>query len=81
MSTQATAKNGKAARRNDGPQQEPKPPFPRQHQKKPGLEDEMKPRPRYGGPRYRGGEAGGENRSDHRRRQRNRPGGGESICS
>ena len=32
---------------------EPKPPFPPQHQKKPGLESEMKPRPRYEAAQYR----------------------------
>jgi NAD(P)-dependent dehydrogenase (short-subunit alcohol dehydrogenase family) len=34
----------------------PKPPFPAQHQAKPGLEAEMKPRPRYEAPGYRGSE-------------------------
>jgi hypothetical protein len=33
--------------------QEPKPPFPKQHQDKPGLETEMQPRPRYQAPAYR----------------------------
>jgi len=32
---------------------QPKPPFPQQHQAKPGLESKMKPRPRYEGPTYR----------------------------
>src|SRR3954468_6427018 len=32
----------------------PKPPFPAQHQRKPGLEAEMEPRPRYRAPTYRG---------------------------
>ena len=32
---------------------EPKPPFPPQHQAKPGLESEMRPRPRYEAPNYR----------------------------
>jgi NAD(P)-dependent dehydrogenase (short-subunit alcohol dehydrogenase family) len=31
-----------------------KPPFPEQHQPKPGLEAEMEPRPRYDAPHYRG---------------------------
>ena len=35
-------------------QQEPKPPFPKQHQDKPGLESEMKPRPNYKAPLYKG---------------------------
>jgi NAD(P)-dependent dehydrogenase (short-subunit alcohol dehydrogenase family) len=42
---------GKARR-----QQEPKPPYPKQHQKKPGIEAEIKPRPRYEAPLYRGAE-------------------------
>jgi NAD(P)-dependent dehydrogenase (short-subunit alcohol dehydrogenase family) len=32
----------------------PKPPFPPQHQRKPGLEAAMKPRPQYAAPHYRG---------------------------
>ncbi len=34
-------------------QQEPKPPFPPQHQEKPGLEAEMTPRPHYTAPAYK----------------------------
>ncbi len=34
-------------------QQEPKPPFPKQHQEKPGLESEMRPRPNYKAPLYK----------------------------
>ncbi len=37
-------------------QQEPKPPFPRQHQQKPGIEAEVEPRPKYKAPLYRGAE-------------------------
>ncbi|HEX9106520.1 MAG TPA: SDR family oxidoreductase [Longimicrobiales bacterium] len=33
---------------------QPKPPFPEQHQAKPGLESELEPRPRYKAPDYRG---------------------------
>jgi NAD(P)-dependent dehydrogenase (short-subunit alcohol dehydrogenase family) len=33
---------------------EPKPPFPPQHQEKPGIESELDPRPRYRAPRYKG---------------------------
>src|SRR5438477_9675055 len=33
---------------------QPKPPFPAQHQEKPGLESKLKPRPRYQGKDYRG---------------------------
>jgi len=32
----------------------PKPPFPAQHQQKPGLEAKLEPRPRYEAPNYRG---------------------------
>ena len=35
-------------------QKEPKPPFPEQHQEKPGLESEVRPRPEYQAPLYRG---------------------------
>lgn len=33
---------------------EPKPPFPKQHQEKPGIESELDPKPRYRAPRYKG---------------------------
>jgi NAD(P)-dependent dehydrogenase (short-subunit alcohol dehydrogenase family) len=33
--------------------QEPKPPFPEQHLEKPGIESELRPRPRYEAPRYK----------------------------
>ena len=36
-----------------GRMQEPKPPFPPQHQDKPGRESELRPRPRYQAQRYR----------------------------
>ena len=32
---------------------EPKPPFPPQHQEKPGIESELDPKPRYRASRYR----------------------------
>ena len=35
-------------------QNQPKPPFPEQHQEKPGLESKISPRPRYKAPLYRG---------------------------
>jgi NAD(P)-dependent dehydrogenase (short-subunit alcohol dehydrogenase family) len=35
------------------PQEEPKPPFPKQKLDKPGLESELEPRPRYEAPAYR----------------------------
>ncbi len=34
--------------------QQPKPPFPKQHQEKPGIESELEPRPHYKAPLYRG---------------------------
>ncbi|MGN6370328.1 MAG: SDR family oxidoreductase [Phycisphaerae bacterium] len=34
-------------------QSEPKPPFPKQHQKSPGLESKIEPRPRYEGSKYK----------------------------
>ncbi|MGI9103805.1 MAG: SDR family oxidoreductase [Terriglobales bacterium] len=37
----------------DEPMKEPKPPNPRQHQRKPGIESKMQPRPRYEAPRYK----------------------------
>jgi NAD(P)-dependent dehydrogenase (short-subunit alcohol dehydrogenase family) len=47
------------ARREAGERQaargsRPKPPFPAQHQRKPGIEAEMTPRPQYKAPRYTG---------------------------
>ena len=35
-------------------EQQPKPPFPEQHQQKPGLESQMQPRPEYLAPNYKG---------------------------
>jgi NAD(P)-dependent dehydrogenase (short-subunit alcohol dehydrogenase family) len=47
--------NGSRRRaRSIGQLKEPKPPMPAQHQKKPGLESKIKPRPRYEAPLYRG---------------------------
>lgn len=39
---------------NQGKQEEPKSPLPAQHQKKPGLEARMQPRPHYRAPLYKG---------------------------
>jgi NAD(P)-dependent dehydrogenase (short-subunit alcohol dehydrogenase family) len=36
------------------PRQEPEPPFPEQHQEKPGREAKLRPRPRYQAPDYKG---------------------------
>jgi len=44
------ASNGRASRRAD----KPKPPFPKQSQRKPGLESAMSPKPRFFAPSYRG---------------------------
>ncbi len=47
--------NGHARRaRASGKVNQPEPPFPKQHQKKPGLESKLKPRPRHEAPLYRG---------------------------
>lgn len=43
-----------AASKRRGGSRKPKPPFPPQHQPKPGLESELRPRPRYEAPNYRG---------------------------
>ncbi len=40
----------------DGPVEQPKPPFPEQHQEKPGIEAEVDPRPKFEAPRYKGSE-------------------------
>ena len=34
--------------------EEPKPPFPKQHQEKPGIEADLEPRPKYKAEQYRG---------------------------
>jgi NAD(P)-dependent dehydrogenase (short-subunit alcohol dehydrogenase family) len=47
------AKEPEAAEVLTGPLEEPKPPFPAQHQEKPGLDSELEPRPRYEAPAYR----------------------------
>ncbi len=50
------ASEKKSAEKKAGPQAEPKPPFPEQHQSHPGIEAEVEPRPQYQAPRYRGAE-------------------------
>ncbi len=40
--------------RRKAQQKEPKPPFPKQHQPHPGIEADVKPRPKYEAPLYRG---------------------------
>src|SRR5712671_5309356 len=50
-----TRRTSARSRRGDVKQlAEPKSPMPAQHQKKPGLESKMKPRPHYLAPHYRG---------------------------
>src|SRR5437868_4548975 len=44
---------GKPQAKQPQTQDEPKPPFPKQHLAKPGLESELEPRPRYEAPRYK----------------------------
>jgi len=41
-------------RKTIGDQKERKPPFPKQHQPRPGIEADMEPRPKYEAPLYRG---------------------------
>jgi len=50
MTTKRQTRNG---HRTNGHAQQPKPPFPRQHQPKPGLEYKIRPRPKFLAPRYR----------------------------
>jgi NAD(P)-dependent dehydrogenase (short-subunit alcohol dehydrogenase family) len=40
-------------RRRSAQPRQPKPPFPRQHQEKPGIERDLRPRPRFSAPAYR----------------------------
>jgi NAD(P)-dependent dehydrogenase (short-subunit alcohol dehydrogenase family) len=44
----------KAAKQQNATQRKPRPPFPNQHQAKPGIEAKMTPRPLYEAPTYRG---------------------------
>ena len=53
----ATGKKGKLVEfqnRSKARQEKPKPPFPKQHQPKPGREADIRPRPQYEAPAYRG---------------------------
>ena len=50
----ASGKLVEFGRNKSQPQQEPKPPFPSQHQSKPGIETKIEPRPKYKAPLYRG---------------------------
>ncbi|HET9768386.1 MAG TPA: SDR family oxidoreductase [Thermoanaerobaculia bacterium] len=40
-------------KKSDGESRKPKPPFPEQHQDKPGIEAELQPRPKYEAPQYK----------------------------
>jgi NAD(P)-dependent dehydrogenase (short-subunit alcohol dehydrogenase family) len=58
-SSGSTGKKGKLvefANKGKRRQQELKPPFPKQHQQRPGIEARIEPRPRYEAPQYRGAE-------------------------
>jgi len=53
--TRVTQPTARARRQNEPHQRpEPKSPMPKQHQKKPGLESKVKPRPHYEAPNYKG---------------------------
>jgi NAD(P)-dependent dehydrogenase (short-subunit alcohol dehydrogenase family) len=53
MSTQVSARPSRGKRASNAAVQEPKPPFPAQHQAKPGLESALDPRPRYRADQYK----------------------------
>jgi NAD(P)-dependent dehydrogenase (short-subunit alcohol dehydrogenase family) len=59
MTMQKHARNGRRISSNGRhsrmrtPETQPRPPFPRQHQRQPGLEFKITPRPKYSAPRYR----------------------------
>ncbi len=53
VSTRSSQKSVKASGEM-GQLKEPKSPMPEQHQRKPGLESKLKPRPRYEAPHYKG---------------------------
>ena len=48
------SKSKQAKPRQAGPRRYAEPPLPRQHQRKPGIEAELEPRPAYQAPEYRG---------------------------
>ena len=60
--------------------QEPKPPFPKQQQKAPGLESKLEPRPRYEAESYEPADKlEGQGRAHHRRRLGHRPRGRGAV--
>ncbi len=50
----ASQKKTRSKAATQSQQQEPMPPFPAQHQEKPGIESKLRPRPEYQAPLYRG---------------------------
>jgi NAD(P)-dependent dehydrogenase (short-subunit alcohol dehydrogenase family) len=52
MVAKRNGSNGHQTTKQAKRMEEPSPPFPRQHQRKPGLESKMNPRPRFSAPRY-----------------------------
>jgi NAD(P)-dependent dehydrogenase (short-subunit alcohol dehydrogenase family) len=53
MKTQRKRKPAKTKSARQGPLKEPRPPFPKQHQKSPGLESELEPKPRFEAGEYK----------------------------
>jgi short chain dehydrogenase len=53
MSAKASIKHRSVKRAPNGVELEPKPPFAKQHQVKPGLESDLDPRPRYRAKHYK----------------------------
>src|SRR5215510_6406940 len=54
QTTQKTEKAPQLRNKDLSKEQQPHPPFPAQHQKKPGHETELKPQPKYQAPLYLG---------------------------
>ena len=53
MKAQRKRKPAKTKSAKQGPLKEPRPPFPKQHQKSPGLESELEPKPRFEAGEYK----------------------------
>jgi NAD(P)-dependent dehydrogenase (short-subunit alcohol dehydrogenase family) len=53
MTSKTRRKPNQNTATQDGPMQEPVPPFPAQHQESPGLESELSPQPRYEASQYK----------------------------
>ena len=72
--------NGHHSAMQAGARLYPAPPFPAQHQPKPGFEAILDPQPLYDAPYWKGsGKLDREGGAHHRRRQRHRPGGGGAL--